>query len=83
MGKSSESRDRKNPKKVKCDGPTDGPTDGLTDRRTDGTTKQGVESRSTQLKNFKSLNLIRTDELREGPTTFKAAPSGIEDRKLS
>ena len=38
LGMSSEAKERKNPKKVKCDGPTDGPT------------KRGVESRSTRLK---------------------------------
>ena len=36
-------KDRKNKKKVKCDGPTDG--------QTDGPTKRVVESRSTRLKN--------------------------------
>ena len=46
LGRSSSVNDCKNQKKVKCDGPTDGRTDGLTD----GPTKQGVESRSTQLK---------------------------------
>ena len=39
LGRSSEAKNPKNPKKVKCDGPTDGPmdgrTDGGTDRRTD------------------------------------------------
>ena len=42
LGRSSEAKNRKNPKKVKCDG--------RTDRRTDGRTKRGVESRSTRLK---------------------------------
>ena len=42
LGRSSEAKDRKNPKKVKCDGRTDGPTD----RRTDGPTKRVVESRA-------------------------------------
>ena len=46
MGRSSEAKDPKNPKKVKCDGRTDGPTDG----RMDGPTKLVVESRSTRLK---------------------------------
>ena len=46
MGRSSEAKNPKNPKKVKCDGPTDGRTDGPTD----GPTKRGVESRSTRLK---------------------------------
>ena len=32
LGRSSEAKDRKNPKKVKCDGPTDGRTDGRTDK---------------------------------------------------
>ena len=50
LGRSSDAKDRKNPKKVKCDGPTDGPTDEPTDRRTDRRTKWGVESRSTRLK---------------------------------
>ena len=27
LGRSTEAKDRKNPKKVKCDGPTGGPTD--------------------------------------------------------
>ena len=34
LGRSSKAKDRKNPKKVKCDGRTDG----RTDRRTDGPT---------------------------------------------
>ena len=38
LGRSSEAKNRKNPKKVKCDGRTDGPT------------KRVVESRSTRLK---------------------------------
>ena len=42
LGRSSQAKDRKNPKKVKCDG--------RADRRTDGPTKRGVESRSTRLK---------------------------------
>ena len=42
LGWSSETKDRENPKKVKCDGRTDRPTD--------GPTKRGVESRSTRLK---------------------------------
>ena len=50
LGRSSEAKDRKNPKKVKCDGPTDGRTDRWTDQRTDGPTKRVVESRSTRLK---------------------------------
>ena len=54
LGRSSEDKDRKNPKKVKCDGPTDGWTNGWTDGRTDGRmdgpTKRVVESRSTRLK---------------------------------
>ena len=62
MGRSSEARDHKNSKKVKCDGRTDGRMDGQTDGwtdgpmdvrmdgPTDGPTKQGVESRSTRLK---------------------------------
>ena len=32
QGRSSEARDRKNPKKVRCDGRTDGPTDRQTDK---------------------------------------------------
>ena len=63
LGRSSEAKDRKNPKKVECDGRTDGRTDGWTDGQTDGRmdgrtdgwtdgpTKQVVESRSTRLKN--------------------------------
>ena len=47
LGRCSEAKDRKNPKKVKCDGRTNG----RTDRRTDGPTKRVVESRSTRLKN--------------------------------
>ena len=39
LGRSSEAIDRKNPKKVKCDGRTNGPTDGPMD----GPTKWGVE----------------------------------------
>ena len=39
LGRSSEDKDRKNPKKGKCDG--------LTDGQTDGPTKRGIESRST------------------------------------
>ena len=46
LGRSSEAKDGKNPKKVKCDGPTDRPTDGQTDRPT----KRVIESRCTQLK---------------------------------
>ena len=42
LGRSSEAKDRKKPKKVKCDG--------RTDQRTDGQTKRVVESRSTRLK---------------------------------
>ena len=50
LGRSSEAKDRKNKKKVKCDGPRDGRTDqrtdGPTDQRTDGPTDQqsGVKS---------------------------------------
>ena len=33
LGWSSETKDRENPKKVKCDGGTDGPTDRRTDRQ--------------------------------------------------
>ena len=32
LGRSSEAKDRKNEKKVKCDGPTDQRTDGRTDK---------------------------------------------------
>ena len=49
LGRSSEAKDRKKQKKVKCDGPTDG--------RTNGPTKRGVESRSTRL-----IKVIRTKE---------------------
>ena len=38
LGRSSEAKDRKNPKKVKYDGWTDGRTDGPTDGQTDGRT---------------------------------------------
>ena len=38
LGRSSEAKDRKKQKKVKCDGPTDQRTDGPTDQRTDGPT---------------------------------------------
>ena len=50
LGRSSEDKDRKNPKKGKCDG--------LTDGQTDGPTKRGVESRSTRpktIQNFKKF----------------------------
>ena len=46
LGRSSEAKNRKKPKKEKCDGPADRPTDRWTDRPT----KRGVESRSTRLK---------------------------------
>ena len=36
LGRSREAKDRKNPKKVKCDGWTDGLTDRWADQRTDG-----------------------------------------------
>ena len=49
LGMSSEAKDRKKTKKVKCDGPTDRPTD----RWTDGPTKWGVESPTTRLKTLK------------------------------
>ena len=42
LGGSSEAKNSKNPKEVKCDG--------WTDQRTNGSTKQVVESRSTRLK---------------------------------
>ena len=45
LGRSSEAKDCKNQRKVKCYGPTDG--------RTNGPTKRGVESRSTRLKSRK------------------------------
>ena len=44
LGRSSEAKDRKDQKKVKCNGRTDG--------RTDGPTKRGVESCTTQLKSM-------------------------------
>ena len=47
LGRSSEAKDRKNPRKVKCDGPTDEPTD--------GPTKRGVKLRSTRLKILAAL----------------------------
>ena len=46
LGRSSEAKDRKNPKKVKCDGQMDGWTDGRMDGPTDGPTKGVVESRA-------------------------------------
>ena len=55
MGRSGEAKDRKNKKKVKCDGRTDGQTDGRRDGQTDGPTKRGVQSRSTRLK--KEINV--------------------------
>ena len=58
LGRSSEAKDRKNPKKVKCDGPTDGRTDRRTDRRTDGPTKRGVGSLSTRLKRSDPLTVL-------------------------
>ena len=57
MDRSSEAKNQKNPKKVKCDGRTDGPTDGGTDRPTDGPTKRGVESRNTRLKKAKTTKI--------------------------
>ena len=38
LGRSSEAKNRKSPKKVKCDGPTDGQTDGRTNGWMDGQT---------------------------------------------
>ena len=35
LGRNSEAKDRKNPKKVKCDGLTDGPTDRRTDQQSE------------------------------------------------
>ena len=43
LSRSSEAKDRKNPKKVKCEGPADELTDGWTNQPTDGSTKRGVE----------------------------------------
>ena len=43
LGRSSEAKDCKNPKKVKCDGQTDGPT------------MWGIELRSTRLKILKDF----------------------------
>ena len=48
LGRSSEAKDRKNPKKVKCDGRTDGQTDRQTDRRTNGPT-DGLTDRQSRL----------------------------------
>ena len=48
LGRSSEAKDHKNPKKVKCDGRTDGPTDGRTDRRTDGQTDRRTDGLTDQ-----------------------------------
>ena len=50
LGRSSEAKDRKKPKKVKYDG--------RTDRRTDGPTKRGVGSRSTRLKSYSRGKII-------------------------
>ena len=46
MGRSSKAKNRRNPKKVKCDRQTNRRTNGPMDRRQ----KRGVESRSTRLK---------------------------------
>ena len=45
MGRSCEAKDRKNPKKVKCDGQMDGLMDGRTDGRKDGLTNPLLEMR--------------------------------------
>ena len=45
LGRSSEAKNHKNPKKVKCDQWTDGPT------------KRGVESRSTRLKKTEDVSI--------------------------
>ena len=46
LGRSSESKDRKNPNKIKCDGQTDGGTDGRTDERTNGRTEERTDGRT-------------------------------------
>ena len=51
MDRTSEAKNPKHPKKVKCDGPTDGQTGGWTD----GPTKRVVESRSTRLKRGRKI----------------------------
>ena len=53
LGGSSEAKDRKKTKKVKCDVRTNGQTHG----RTDGLTNWGVESRSTRLKKRHKKNI--------------------------
>ena len=58
FGRSSEAKDHKTPRKVKCDGRTDGRTDGPTDRPT----KRGVESRSTRLRRKNPSALISITE---------------------
>ena len=50
LGRTSEVKVRKTPKKVKCDGWTDG--------RTNGPKKRGVESRSTRLKKVVGYQLF-------------------------
>ena len=55
MGRSSEAKNPKNPKKVKCDGQTNGRTDGPTD----GPTKRVVESRNTRLKTTDTYRNIK------------------------
>ena len=52
LGGNCEAKDRKNPKKVKCDGPRDGWTDRRMDWRTDGRTDGRTDKAgcSTRLK---------------------------------
>ena len=80
MGRSSEAKDRKNPKKVKCDGPTDRRKDGPTD----GPTKRVVESRSTRLKNISCSHLrnILEDEIDEGEECDGQLENRIVDSML-
>ena len=60
LGRSSEAKDRKKTKKVKCDRQTDGQTDGRTDGPMDGPIKRGVESNSTRLKRQSSSFCLLT-----------------------
>ena len=62
MGRSSEAKDRKNPKKVKCDGRRDAPTDRRTDTRTNthtDTHKQTNKHTNTYLTNDVCASLMK------------------------
>jgi len=69
LGRSSEAKEHKNPKKVKCDRRTDQ----RTDRRTDGPTKRGVESRSTRLKR----DPTKAKDFGEGKKEVKSQADGL------